>query len=224
MSKTKRVISSKSLKKITPAFNLKIIVLCVLGAALLVGGFLYKSMVQKSDINMIIDSGPKYPPIPTATPRPLCAAVATFALSNNCGEGSYQNVLFSCGKSAKSHGQGGRSSCKTFTQWYSEAQAFCSASCPSPTPTATPKITPQPSVMCSQEYGTCINKARTCIKYTDSCQKSINCLVPFTACGETIPTPTPSPKTDTSTPAPTSYPSSTPTVTAVPYPTSSQTY
>jgi hypothetical protein len=222
MPKTKRITAVKRVSKRPPIFNFKILFLCVLAATALVGFFVYKSLVQKSDINMIVDSGAYPRPYPTATPRPLCATVSTFALANNCGPDSFRSMVFSCAQARKNQRfvtQGNGKTCKTLATWYSEAESSCAANCPSPTPTPTPKTTPQASVMCGQEYGNCIGKTKTCISYSDSCQKTLNCAVPFQACGGSTPTPTPTP-IGKETPQASAYPSTTPSYTAVPYPTS----
>lgn len=123
MLKKKRVISSKSNKKIVHPFNLKIMALCVLGATILVAGLLYKSMVQKSTINLL-ESGQET----------VCTTVSSITYSNSCIEGSYQNISFTCGTSNTINNLGGTSSCKQFTTWYQEAKTACQQSCPVSTP------------------------------------------------------------------------------------------
>lgn len=151
MLKNKRVITSKKSPKLFPQLNPKLMALCVLAAVVLVGGFVFNSMKQKASINLLGDSGPKYPPFPTATPRPLCATVATLSLVDNCGIDSFRTMTYSCAQYKKKdrfHTLGANPKiCKSASEWYMDAQIACAATCPSPTPAPTtgPVITPKPS-------------------------------------------------------------------------------
>ena len=58
MSKTKNRVTQKSTKNSTAWVSPKLVVYFVFAGVLLMSGFLYKSMVKKSDINLIQNTSP----------------------------------------------------------------------------------------------------------------------------------------------------------------------
>lgn len=217
MPKAKVASKSKITPKVAPKKKLSgltIAAIVVVGAFLLVGGYL-KSTMQKSGINEVREfSSDVVRSMPVAEER-TCAKVDSFTLSDNCAVGSYQMAKFTCGlkdrvrvigvdstTAAKDWKESGeyRKSCKSMTDLYNQAKDTCAAACPSPTPTPTPKVSEG-----------CYYKKVTCIKAP--CKDELVCPPPSV------------PPMATSKPAqsPTPKPTSTPTSTAVPTSCANQT-
>ncbi len=219
-----KVLPKVTTKRVAKKVSNKLVVAGLIVVALVLAGLVAaKSMMKTGQVALISVDGGVGGPVASS----VCGTISAFNVAGQCsGKPTFTTATYTCTtmngvQNVKSTSPKTQTlSCVGVSSLYDLAYKTCSTTClrPSPYPTSTaypsPSVKPTPvaSGVCGQEYGTCLNRTKSCITYTDSCQKAANCLTPLQQCG---PSSTLVPK---GSPLPTSTPSNTaaPRPTAVP--------